>query len=83
MLQVRDQIALAAKLLQLSVDDVQENSEVIESNGALYVSLPVKGGESLIVGQDGSALYADSSIGYTRHLQEFMKGTRTPLDAFE
>ena len=36
----------------------------------------------LFVGKDGDVLYADSSVGYTRHLEEYKKGTRTPIDAF-
>ena len=48
----------------------------------VYVSIPEKGGESIIIGKDGDVLYADSSVGYTRHLEEYKKGTRTPIDAF-
>ena len=48
----------------------------------MYVSIPEKGGESIIIGKDGDVLYADSSVGYTRHLEEYKKGTRTPIDAF-
>ena len=79
----KDQAALAARLLELTDDEVDQYSEIIESNGALYVSVPEKGGDSIIVGKDGLVLYADSSVGYSRHLQEFENGNRTPLDAFE
>jgi hypothetical protein len=83
MLQNSEQITLAAKLLQISVEEVQENGGFVEDNGALYVSVPVKGGVSIIIGKDGTVLFADSSIGYSRHLQEFEGGRRTPLEAFE
>ena len=78
-----EKVTLAARLLALSVDEVKEHSEVIEKNGALYVSVPTKGGDSLIIDNDGTVLYADSSVGYSRHLKEFESGNRTPLDAFE
>jgi len=83
MLQHSEQLELASKLLQLSIEEVEENCEVIEGSGALYVSIPIKGGDSLIVGQDGAVLYADSSVGYSRHLQEYERGTRTPVEAFD
>ena len=83
MLLHNEQISLAAKLLQLSVSDIESNSELIESNGALYVSIPIKGGDSLIVAQDGTVLYADSSVGYNRHLLEFESGKRTPAESFK
>jgi hypothetical protein len=82
MLQPAEQISLAAKLLRLSEAEVRENSEFIKNNGALYISSGDIGAPSLIVGNDGTVLYADSSIGYARHLEEFEKGTRTPLDSF-
>jgi hypothetical protein len=83
MLTAKEQVNVAVKLLRLTVEEVQENSEVIDSNEALYVSLPIKGGPSLIVGLDGTILFANSSIGYSQHLQEFENGRRTPLEDFD
>ncbi len=74
---------LAAKLFQMDIKEIEENSGIIEELSALYVSIPVKGGASLIVGDDGSVLYADSSVGYSRHLEAYKAGKRTPIDAFE
>ena len=82
-MQHNEQMVLAAKLLKTSIETIVSNSETIEGAGILYISIPIKGGDSLIVGADGSVLYADSSVGYTRHLQEFESGNRTPLEAFE
>lgn len=76
------QIELAAKLLNISVDEATEYHSYIEEDSLVYVSIPEKGGESIIIGKDGDVLYADSSVGYTRHLEEYKKGTRTPIDAF-
>lgn len=82
MLNLAEQKALAAKLLGLSNEEVETYSSIIEENNALYVSVPEKGGDSLIVGQEGDVLYADSSIGYSRHIEEFSRGRRTPIEAF-
>ena len=76
------QIELAAKLLNITVDEATEYHSYIEEGSLVYVSIPEKGGESIIIGKDGDVLYADSSVGYTRHLEEYKKGTRTPIDAF-
>jgi len=81
--QHKRQIELASRLLKLTVEEVNQDSVIIDSNGALYYSKPVKGGNSLIVGKDGSVLYANSSINYDEHMREFENGRRTPLEAFE
>ncbi|HBN86461.1 MAG TPA: hypothetical protein DDZ89_21800 [Clostridiales bacterium] len=82
MLQPEEQIALAAKLLKVTIEVVQENCGFIGLNKALYYCNSVKGGDALMVGQDGTVLFADSSVGYNKHLYEFQQGRRTPLEAF-
>lgn len=76
-------ISLAAKLLNISESQVSDYSHTIDGVEALYISIPVKGGDSLIVSYSGEVLYANSSIDYDTHLKEFLKGTRTPLDVFK
>lgn len=83
MLSHNEQILLVSKLLHLSAEDVRANSAIIQQNGALYFSEPVKGGASILVNTDGSVLFADSSVDYDEHIKEFDAGRRTPLDAFE
>ncbi len=58
-------------LLNLTPDEVQANSDIIPELFALYVSISIKSGDSLIVGNDGQVLYADSSVGYTKHLETY------------
>ena len=82
MLNTEQQIELAAKLLRLSVEDARKYHYVVEGDNLVYVGVPVKGGEAIIVGTDGTVLYANSSISYERHLEEFRRGTRTPIEAF-
>jgi len=78
----QEQVTLAAKLLNLTLDEIQSNSDIISELSALYVSIPTKGGDSLIVGNDGQVLYADSSVGYTKHLESYKEGKRTPIESF-
>jgi len=69
-------------LLKVSKDDVEKNSGMIDDQ-TMYISFPVKGGKSLIVSADGTVLYASSAVGYSRHLDEFNKGRRTPIESFK
>lgn len=82
MLTKEEQIKLAAKLFGCSIEKINSNCGVIEKLNALYYSEPVRGGGSLIVGQDGSVLFANSSVKFSTHLKEFKKGRRTPIEMF-
>lgn len=74
---------LAAELLKLSDGEVEQYSGVIKELDALYVSVPIKGGASLIVGRDGKVLYASSAISYVKHIEAYKSGKRTPLESFK
>lgn len=75
-----EKIKLAAKLLNVPVNALTDCCGEIAEADAMYFSVPEKGGGSLIIGNDGGILYADSSVGYKRHLEAYLKGIRTPLD---
>lgn len=75
-----EKIELAAKLLNVPVEFLTGSSGEISEANAMYFSIPEKGGGSLIIGDDGGVLYADSSVGYKRHLEAYLQGIRTPLD---
>lgn len=75
-----EKIKLAAKLLMISVEQAEKHSGKIDEVSAMYFSIPEKGGGSLIIGDDGGVLYADSSVGYKRHLEAYKQGIRTPID---
>lgn len=75
-----EKIELAAKLLNVPVETLTGCCGEITEANAMYFSVPEKGGGSLIIGDDGGVLYADSSVGYKRHLDAYLKGVRTPLD---
>ena len=80
---LEEQMRLAAKLMKLSMEQVKEYSGVIPGCTALYLSVPEKGGGSLIVAADGTVLYAGSSIGFEEHYRTFQKGMRTEPAFFE
>lgn len=75
-----DKIKLAAKLLMITAEQAEKYSGKIDEVSAMYFSVPEKGGGSLIISDDGGVLYADSSVGYKRHLEAYKQGIRTPID---
>lgn len=77
------QMQLAAKLMKLSMEQVQEYGGMIPGSGVFYLSVPQRGGGSLIVAPDGTVLYAGSAIGFDAHYQAFQKGERTDLSFFD
>ncbi len=79
----KSQIELAAKLLKLDVEIVEKYATDLENLNAVYISEKIKGGRSLIVADDGSVLYADSSIPPQEHIKAFLDGIRTPIEAFQ
>ena len=72
-----EQISFLAELLKLNRELVEKDCDVIDELGALYYSCPDKGGDSFLVDKDGSFLYADSSVGFTRHFEMFKEGKRS------
>ena len=67
---------------RVSPEEAAEYGEFFEEESALYVSVPVKGGASMLVADDGTVLYANSSVSLDVHLREFRNGRRTPTEAF-
>lgn len=78
-----EQVQLAARLLRLTYEETRECSRTIPETNCLYLSVPTKGGISLIVDADGSVLQAPSSMGFTRHYAAFVNGKRTSLGYFD
>ena len=75
-----EKIELASVLLGVPVEEIKNYCGGIAEIPALYFSIPEKGGGSLIIDDEGGVLYADSSIGYKRHLEAYKQGIRTPID---
>ncbi len=77
-----EQIKLGAELLHLTYEEAENYTHEIDNSDAIYISVPIRGGDSLIVGTDGQVLYANSSIDPKKHLEEYNKGRRTPISSF-
>lgn len=75
-------VSLASKLLKFSSEEAATYAYEVEEHDIIYFSVPVKGGASLFVAPDGSVLFANSCVPYDLHLEEFLKGRRTPLGSF-
>ena len=73
-----DAIKLVSKVLEMSFNEIIFHTEKIEDN-LLYISIPIKGGDSIIIDpKTKEYLLASSFIDYDTHLQEFKNGRRTP-----
>lgn len=74
---------LAAELLEITLDELEENSAHLDDIGALYVSVPTKDGCSILIADDGSVLFGNSAISFTQLIAEFNRGKRTPKSFFK
>lgn len=75
-------ISLAAKLLKVDEVQLKKYATDLDDMGLLdatYYSIPIKGGDSLIVSDNGEVLYANSSVSFEQHIAAYQTGMRTPL----
>lgn len=72
-----DITATAARLLGLRFNDALRNSRPLPAEAATYFWDPAREGGSVIVGADGTYLFADSSVSWDRLLDEFVSGGRS------
>jgi hypothetical protein len=69
--------ALAVRWLETDEATVAANHRRLPDDRAVYVWTPGRGGAGLIVGHDGTVLWANSSISPEQHLEAFRGGRRT------
>ena len=67
----------------LSDDTTELVVKPIPEDDAVCVYQPVRGGGSIFVARDGSALFVGSSLDFDRGLAEFRNGRRTPPEKFQ
>ena len=65
-----------AKILDVSVEELNNNSKKLDDINATYYWNPIRGGISIIVAEDGSYLAATSGVNFDTLLEEFKKGRR-------
>ena len=78
----KQKIELAADLLGWTTKQAEECCREQPELNALYFFYKAKGGISMLMDADGGVLFANSSVTPDEHKQAFLKGIRTPLEAF-
>jgi hypothetical protein len=73
----------AARLLKVPVDAFAESCRHYPEISAYYLWENARGGRALVIGYDGTALFANSSVSPDTHRQVFAEGRRTPLADFD
>lgn len=66
----------AARLLGLRFGDALRNSRPLPAHEATYFWDPAHREGSVIIAADGTYLFADSTVSWDRHLEEFTAGRR-------
>lgn len=74
-------LELAAKLLKVNIDELEGRS--LENQAGFYAYQPIRGGGALAIANDGSVLYANSSVNPEDHLKAFYEGKRTDVNSFQ
>jgi hypothetical protein len=74
-------LELAAKLLKVDTSELE--SRPLENATGFYAYQPIRGGGALVIANDGSVLFANSSVNPEDHLKAFYEGKRTSPDLFQ
>lgn len=80
MLSFEERIAIAAKTLNISEEDATKYSYLPENCDGIFVSVPEKGGGSVIVDPNGGFLFLSSFYGYDDCIEKYLAGERTNPD---
>lgn len=67
---------IAAKVLGMSIEEVQTNSKQVPEIDGYYFWYPSRGGIALLINSKKEKLGATSSVSFERHLQAFLAGKR-------
>ena len=78
----KEQIKLAASLLNWSEEKAEKLCREKKELDALYFCEEIKGGVSLLVSKTGEVLFADSSIPRQDFFNAFANGVRTAKELF-
>ena len=68
-------IDYVCEILKISKEGAEKNSRKIDNKTTYYWN-PIRGGNSLIVDDEGNYLAAVSSVSFEKLLEEFKKGER-------
>ena len=70
-------LEIASKVLKESVENLKNNYEILEEDHAILFWQSFRGGNSVIVADDGSYLAATSAVSPEKLLSEYRNGRRT------
>lgn len=71
---------LASQLLKVTPKELQ--SRLLDNDAGVYVYQPIRGGGALMIANDQSVLFANSSVNPDEHLVAFLDGKRTDPSKF-
>ena len=74
---MEDAVLLAARCLRVSAEEASVNMKSLPELDSTYFWQDRRNGGALIVGSDGTALFAGSSIPFDTHFDAFKSGLRT------
>ncbi|KNY26366.1 hypothetical protein [Pseudobacteroides cellulosolvens] len=73
----------SAKIIGISIEDAIAHHKVLENINSIYVWNSIRGGAAVIMENEDSFLYANSSINFDEHLRAFLSGKRTEPKMFK
>lgn len=73
----------SAKIIGISIEEAIAYNKVLDNINSIYVWNPIRGGASVIMENESSFLYANSSINFDEHLRAFLSGKRTEAKIFK
>jgi hypothetical protein len=79
----REGAELASRLLRYPVEEAFEYSREIPEIDAFFYWRPARGGGKILIGRDGSVLFAISAITIDDMIPTFRSGRRTDISLFE
>lgn len=74
---MEDAVLLAARFLRVTPEEANSNMKTLPELDSAYFWQAGRGGGALIVGADGTALFAGGSVPFDTHLDAFKSGLRT------
>ena len=72
----KNTIEIISQILQISHEDVRKNSKYLPEIPAYYCWNPIRGGNALVINEQGEKLIATSAVDSESHIKAFIEGKR-------
>ena len=66
----------AADLLKITEETASEHVKALPEHKAFYIWNPKRGGNAVIIAENGEKLAATSAVSFEKHLKAFLAGKR-------